>query len=44
VVVLSGAISDENLIAEIVRKTHGVEGVARIESQIRYLAFTRGPG
>ena len=44
VVVLSGAISDENLIAEVVRKVHGVDGVARVESQIRYLAFTRGMG
>jgi cytidylate kinase len=44
VVVLSGAISDENLIAEVVRKVHGVDGVARVESQIRYLAFTRGIG
>ncbi|MEQ1614754.1 MAG: cytidylate kinase-like family protein [Hyphomicrobiaceae bacterium] len=44
VVVLSGAISDENLIAEIVRKVHGVDGVARVESQIRYLAFARGIG
>lgn len=43
-VILSGAISDENLIADIVRKVRAVEGVANVESQIRYLAFTRHLG
>ena len=43
-VTLSGAISDEHLIADIVGKVRAVEGVANVESQIRYLSMTRHIG
>ena len=38
-VTLSGAIGDERLIAEIVRRVHAVDGVTEVVSQIRYLKF-----
>jgi cytidylate kinase len=41
-VTLSGAISDERLIAEIVRRVHAVEGVTHVESNIQYLNFAQG--
>ena len=41
---LSGAISDERLIAEIVRRVHAVEGVTQVESNIQFLAFTQSRG
>lgn len=41
-VTLSGAISDERKIAEIVRRVHTVEGVAHVESNIQHLDFSRG--
>ena len=44
VVTLSGAMSDERLIADIVRRVHAVEGVRGVESQVQYLAFARGLG
>lgn len=40
-VVLSGAISDDKLIADIVRRVHAVDGVTDVKSQIHYLAFAR---
>jgi cytidylate kinase len=40
-VVLGGAASDERIIAELVRTAAGVPGVARVQSQIRYLSFAR---
>ena len=43
-VTLSGAISDERLIAEIVRRVHAVDGVAGVDCQIRYLAFAPNIG
>ena len=43
-VTLSGAISDERLIAETVRRVRAVDGVSEVESQIEYLAFTRHLG
>ncbi len=39
---LSGAISDERLIAEIVRRVHAVEGVTHVESNIQFLNFAQG--
>lgn len=42
-VTLSGAISDERLIADIVRRVHAVDGVTGVASQIQYLAFARHP-
>jgi cytidylate kinase len=41
-VILSGAISDKNLIPEIVRQVQTVDGVTGVESQIQYLEFARG--
>lgn len=41
-VTLFGAISDERLIADLVRRVHDVDGVTNVESQIQYLAFARG--
>lgn len=43
-VMLSGAISDQRLIADIVRRVHAVPGVRGVESQIQYLAFARNIG
>jgi cytidylate kinase len=40
-VTLSGAISDEHVIADIVRRVRAVDGVSGVESKIQYLAFTR---
>jgi cytidylate kinase len=40
-VTLSGAISDEHVIADIVRRVRAVDGVGGVESKIQYLAFTR---
>ena len=40
-VTLSGAISDDKLIADIVRRVHAVDGVTEVKSQIHYLAFAR---
>ncbi len=42
--VLSGAISDERLIADIVRRVHAVEGVTQVESNIQYLGFAQSQG
>lgn len=39
-VVLAGAVSDERIIAELVRTAAAVPGVARVQSQIRYLSFS----
>lgn len=38
---LSGAVSDERIIAELVRAVGAVPGVARVQSRIRYLSFAR---
>lgn len=38
---LSGAVSDERIIAELVRAVGAVPGVARVQSRIRYLSFSR---
>ena len=43
-VTLSGAINDERLIAEIVRRVHAVEGVTGVESQIQRIAFVANYG
>ena len=43
-VTLTGAISDERLIAEVVRRVHDIEGVSDVKSEIQYLAFTRNFG
>ncbi len=40
-VTLSGAISDEHVIADIVRRVRAVDGVGGVESKIQYLAFSR---
>ncbi len=41
-VVLKGALSDQNKIAEAVRLMHGVPGVRGVESRIGLIAFARG--
>jgi hypothetical protein len=41
---LAGAISDERLIADTVRRVHAVEGVKDVENQIKYLSFARSLG
>jgi cytidylate kinase len=38
---LSGAVSDERVIADLVRTASAVEGVTKVQSQIRYLSFAR---
>ncbi len=38
-VTLSGAINDERMIADIVRRVHAVEGVTSVESRIQYISF-----
>jgi cytidylate kinase len=43
-VTLSGATSDERLIAEIVRRVHAVDGVVAVSSNIQYIAFAPGFG
>jgi cytidylate kinase len=43
-VTLSGAMSDERLIADLVRRARTVDGVTEVESQIQYLAFSRHIG
>ena len=43
-VTLSGAISDERMIADIVRRVRAVEGVTDVKSEIQYLAFTSNLG
>lgn len=40
-VVLMGAASDDRIITELVRTAAAVPGVARVQSQIRYLSFVR---
>ncbi|MGD9802191.1 MAG: cytidylate kinase family protein [Hyphomicrobiaceae bacterium] len=41
---LIGAVSDDRVIADLVRTTAAVPGVVRVQSQIRYLSFARnGP-
>jgi hypothetical protein len=40
-VVLKGALSDQNMIAEAVRLMHAIPGVRGVESRIRHIAFTR---
>ncbi|MDX2158459.1 MAG: cytidylate kinase family protein [Hyphomicrobiaceae bacterium] len=41
IVTLMGAVSDERVITDIVRRASAVEGVVRVSSQIRYLSFAR---
>jgi cytidylate kinase len=41
-VTLTGACSDEAMIAEAVRLVHGVTGVTGVESRISHIAFRRG--
>jgi cytidylate kinase len=41
VVTLSGAVSDEKVIADMVRRASAVDGVRRVSSQIAYLSFAR---
>jgi cytidylate kinase len=41
VVTLTGAVSDERVIADIVRRVGAAEGVARVQSRIQYLSFSR---
>jgi osmotically-inducible protein OsmY len=43
-VTLSGAMSDERMIAEAVRRVHAVNGVQSVESRIQHLTFARGFG
>jgi cytidylate kinase len=43
-VIMSGAISDKHVIAEIVRQVQTVEGVTGVESQMQFLEFVRGFG
>jgi cytidylate kinase len=43
-VTLSGAMSDERMIAEAVRRVHAVNGVSGVESRIQHLTFVRGFG
>jgi cytidylate kinase len=40
-VVLTGAASDQRIIAELVRTATAVPGVGRVQSQIHYLSFAR---
>jgi cytidylate kinase len=40
-VALIGAVSDDRVIADLVRTAAAVPGVARVQSQIRYLSFAR---
>ncbi len=40
-VILTGAMSDERLIAEAIRLMHTIEGVKGVESQIGHVAFRR---
>ncbi|MGE0767520.1 MAG: cytidylate kinase family protein [Hyphomicrobiaceae bacterium] len=40
-VVLIGAASDDRVIADLLRTAAAVPGVARVQSQIRYLSFAR---
>jgi osmotically-inducible protein OsmY len=40
-VALIGAASDDRVIADLVRTAASVPGVARVQSQIRYLSFAR---
>jgi cytidylate kinase len=42
-VTLTGAVSDERIIAELVRLAGSVEGAERVESRIQYLSFARDP-
>lgn len=41
VAILSGAASDERVIADLVRRVGAVDGVRRVESRIQYLSFAR---
>ena len=43
-VTLSGAVSDERQIAEIVRRVHAVDGVTGVESQIQHISFVPSIG
>ena len=43
-VTLSGAVSDERQIAEIVRRVHAVDGVTGVESQIQHISFVPSMG
>ena len=40
-VILTGAMSDEQMITEIVRRVRAVEGVKAVESRIQHLRFAR---
>ncbi|MGE0699679.1 MAG: cytidylate kinase family protein, partial [Hyphomicrobiaceae bacterium] len=40
-VTLTGAVSDERIIAELVRSASSVPGVVRVQSRIGYLSFSR---
>jgi len=40
-VALIGAVSDDRVIADLVRTAAAVPGVTRVQSQIRYLSFSR---
>ncbi|MEZ5818809.1 MAG: cytidylate kinase family protein [Hyphomicrobiaceae bacterium] len=40
-VVLNGAVSDDRVIADLVRTAAAVPGVSRVQSQISYLSFVR---
>jgi osmotically-inducible protein OsmY len=40
-VALIGAVSDDRVIADLVRTAAAVPGVVRVQSQIRYLSFAR---
>lgn len=43
-VTLSGALNDQRMIAEIVRRVHAVEGVKGVESQIQHISFAHNLG
>jgi hypothetical protein len=43
-VTLAGAMSDDRMIADIVRRMHAVEGVTAVQCKIQHLGFVRNLG